>query len=127
MARRTIDTPAGPRTIPDWAKCYCVSRHTPNYIHPLPWSMPDGMEIWICPNSHHQATALWRIYNKLDGPPKFEVANQFNFFTNQLCKLSWQQKLREEAEANIGLEQVEEIENDYQAQAKFLEIKRAIG
>ena len=94
--RLTIQTPNGSRAVPDWAKCHCVSRHSPNYIHPYPFALPSGDELWLCPNTYHQATTLLNIYKKLDGPPTKMEAIKFNYFVRQLIKLYWQQVLNEQ-------------------------------
>lgn len=94
-----IQTPDGPRTIPDWAECHCVTTHRPNYIHPYPFALPDGTELWLCPNTYHQATTLLNLYKQLDGPPKaHRVGPQFNYFVRSLLTLYWNQVL--EARAN---------------------------
>lgn len=89
-----IRTPDGyERTVPEWSKCYCVTRHTPMYIHPYPYAFPDGREIWLCPNTFHQANTLWKIYNQLGGPPTGMTIIQYTSFVRQLIKLSWEQKM----------------------------------
>lgn len=77
------------REIPEWAKCYCVTRHTPHYINPMPFVIADGTELWLCPNTHHQATTLMKLYKKFNGPPDLKTNNKFNFFVRQLLTLHW--------------------------------------
>ncbi len=89
--RTTIQTPDGPRQIPDWANCYCVSDHRPNFIHPYPFALPNGDELWLCPNTLHQAKTLLNLYVQLDGPPNGITAAKFNYFVRQLITLYWQQ------------------------------------
>lgn len=89
----TIQTKQGPRTIPDWAKCYCVTRHTPNYIHPYPFALPNGEELWLCPNTYHQATTLKSLYEKLNAPPTGVEHAKFNYFVRALMRMYWQQVL----------------------------------
>lgn len=101
--KTTIQTPTGPRSVPDWAKCHCVSRHSPNYIHPYPFALPSGDELWLCPNTYHQATTLLTIYKKQDGPPVPREFVRFNYFVRQLIKLYWQQILEEQ----VGIEAYE--------------------
>ncbi len=98
--RLTIQTPNGSRAVPDWAKCHCVSRHSPNYIHPYPFALPSGDELWLCPNTYHQAMTLLSMYKKLDGPPARRDVCKFNYFVRQLIKLYWQQILEEQ----VGIE-----------------------
>lgn len=90
-----IKTPAGDRIIPDWATCYCVTRHTPTYTHPYPFSLPNGRELWLCPNTFHQATTLRAIYENLNGPPR--DSRTYSSFVRQLVKMSWQQTLSQVA------------------------------
>ena len=91
--KTTINTPSGPRVIPDWAKCHCVSKHRPAYIHPYPFALPDGDELWLCPNTYHQVTTLLNMYKALDGPPKPMTAAKFNYFVRQLITMYWTQVL----------------------------------
>lgn len=49
-------------TVPKWAKCYCCARHTPKYIHVLPYELPDGTVMYFCPGTHHMLTVLVGIY-----------------------------------------------------------------
>ncbi len=95
--RTTIQTPDGPRTVPDWAKCHCVTRHSPNYIHPYPFALPSGDELWLCPNTYHQAKTLLGIYRKLDGPPTGVAHARFNYFVRSLIKFYWQQVMQDQA------------------------------
>lgn len=89
--RLTIQTPEGPRTVPDWATCYCVSNHRPHYIHPYPYALPSGDELWLCPNTFHQANTLLNLYMNLDGPPKGTTLVKFNYFVRSLITMHWQQ------------------------------------
>lgn len=93
----TIQTPEGPRLLPDWAKCHCVTRHSPNYIHPYPFALPDGTELWLCPNTFHQANTLLKLYTSLDGPPAKMVNVKFNYFVRSLLTYYWQQVLEARA------------------------------
>lgn len=89
----TVQTPDGPRTVPDWASCYCVSGHRPSYIHPYPFALPSGDELWLCPNTYHQTNTLLNLYKNLDGPPTGVTAAKFNYFVRSLITLYWQQVL----------------------------------
>lgn len=93
----TIQSPDGPRLLPDWAKCHCVTRHSPNYIHPYPFALPNGIEMWLCPNTFHQANTLLKLYNSLDGPPAKTVCVKFNYFVRSLLTYYWQQVLEARA------------------------------
>lgn len=109
--RVTIQTPSGPRQIPDWAACHCVSRHTPSYAHPMPFVLPDSTEMWLCPNTHHQATTLLKVYRDLNGPPDFKTQLNFTVFVRGLIKLFWQQKTlidREAAEVAAAKQRIRE-------------------
>lgn len=68
----TIQTPGGPHRIPDYARCYCTTRHTPKYMHTLPYELPDGKIMYFCPTTHHSVTLLvneWRKYG--EKPPNY--------------------------------------------------------
>lgn len=124
--RRVIQTPQGPRSVPTWAQCYCVAQHMPKYAHPMPWEMPDGMELWLCPNTHHQVNLLWATYNKLDGPPNERTLQQFATFARRLCKMAWQQKMADDRKVkNPGLEIAREFQEDREYQIEYQQrIKR---
>lgn len=92
--KATVKTPEGLRVIPDWARCYCVSDHRPAYIHPYPFALPSGDELWLCPNTYHQATSLLNMYTSLDGPPALSAARSFNYFVRSLITMYWQQVLQ---------------------------------
>lgn len=118
--RRVIQTPNGPRGIPDWAKCYCVSRHMPIYLHPLPWELPDGTEMWLCPNTHHQVTTLWKMYEKVDGPPALGNHNPFALFAVRFCRFAWQMKMQiDSRELNPGIEIAAELKEDRERQKEY--------
>lgn len=94
--KATISTPSGTRQVPDWAKCYCVVRHQPKYLHPYPFELPDGSEIWLCPNTFHQATMFKK--KMLDSNMPLDLQNYPGVptFVVNLMKHMWQMKLREE-------------------------------
>lgn len=113
-----VQTPDGPRLVPHWAKCHCVSRHSPNYIHPYPFALPSGVELWLCPNTYHQANTLLKLYTSLDGPPAKNVAIKFNYFVRSLLTYYWQQVLEarasdEDYEAWKASQVVEEEDYEY--------------
>ena len=68
MANRLKPTIGGHK-IPEWAKCYCVKRHFPTYMHVLPFEMPGGDLLYLCPASHHSLTVFLQICEQLGGPP----------------------------------------------------------
>jgi len=68
VMRNTRVTVAG-HTIPEWAKCYCVARHFPTYAHVLPYEMPEGDIIYLCPTTHHALTIYLKQCEELGGPP----------------------------------------------------------
>lgn len=90
MPQMVINTPQGKRVVPPWSKCYCVTRHTPTYLHPYPFALPDGRELWLCPNTYHQANTLLGLYRKLNAPPTGEQLRQYTTFVKNLLKLYWQ-------------------------------------
>lgn len=49
-----VQTPSGPQEVPDGTECLCVQRHKPNPSMLMPFPMPRGYTIWMCPN-----TFLW--------------------------------------------------------------------
>lgn len=110
--KTTIRTADGVREIPSWATCYCVTRHTPKYIHPYPFVLPNGVEMWLCPNSHHQASTLLSLYNKHDGPPVRKIHEEFNYFVRELLKYYWQLELRKRADEQSHREWAEKERQD---------------
>lgn len=124
--RTTIKTPKGVRVIPDWAKCHCVSKHRPAYIHPYPFALPSGDELWLCPNTYHQATTLLNMYTSLDGPPKPLTVVKFNYFVRELITLYWQQILahREDEFAFAAWKNSQRDEDDLDL---FEDIKRVVA
>lgn len=116
--RVTINTPVGPRYLPEWAKCYCVTRHTPAYIHPYPFALPDGREIWLCPNTYHQITQLVKLYEKYSAPPGYKTKAKYTVFAQRLAKMYWDQILHQrkdeeqfnEWRAQHGADQLKELQ-----------------
>lgn len=125
-----IQTPDGPRAVPDWARCHCCSRHTPMYVNPLPWALPEGDELWLCPNTHHQISTLWKLYLKLDGPPNGITEMKFTFFVKQLGRYAWQQQLRLNQDFSASEEHREAVEaardEDDRLQKLFQKVRRAL-
>lgn len=112
--KTTINTPEGPRLIPEWAKCHCVTRHSPNYIHPYPFALPDGTELWLCPNTYHQANTLLKLYKSLDGPPIAATTVKFNYFVRSLLTYYWQQELEARADLEEFQKNYPETEDIYE-------------
>lgn len=128
--RVTIQTPSGPRQLPDHACCYCVSRHSPQYVHPLPFELPDGTEMWLCPNTHHQANTLLKIYQQLGTPPGHSTQKRFTVFVQRLIRMWWeehqeQQRLGDEAREEER-QRAEEREQDEAAMEAFERVRRAV-
>lgn len=120
--KRVINTPEGPRTLPDWAQCYCVTRHTPTYINPLPFGLPNGDELWLCPNSYSQAMLLKSLYKKLNGRPELKVINKFSLFVQNLIALCWQQQLNKERDAEILRKKLNDPSRIKAARQRMLEL-----
>lgn len=120
--KRVINTPDGLRTIPDWSKCYCVQRHTPTYIHPLPFSLPQGEELWLCPNAYSQAQTLLGLYERLEGPPEDKVIVQFSPFTRNLIRYYWNQVLNERREADFIKEWEVQHKRELDAEKEFMRL-----
>lgn len=99
-----IQTPKGPRTLPEWAKCHCVVHHIPSYIHPVPFQLPTGEELWLCPNMYSQVSMLIAAYWKLDGEPEHKVINRFSVFARKCAAWCWQRELAKRESRNIRLE-----------------------
>lgn len=121
-----ITTSEGARIVPEWAKCYCVARHTPTYIHPYPFALPDGREIWLCPNTYHQATTLRGIYLKLNGPPKGQL-REYSSFVKRLLKMYWQQKMTEDVSVERrAVRDATDIEKIREMQEMFKRAKKVV-
>lgn len=118
--KTVINTPKGPRTLPEWAKCHCVSRHTPVYIHPLPFALPSGEELWLCPNTFSQANTLLGLYTKLSGPPSADTLVQFSQFTRSLIRLYWNQLMKQTQDMESFNEWKERYERDKEDEAVFM-------
>lgn len=126
--RTVIQTPNGPRTVPDWARCYCVSRHTPTYIHPMPWSLPDGTELWLCPNTHHMVSTLWALYQKVGGHPKLGKGQRgFSHVVIRICNMAWVQKGQQERRLEIQEEWLEDLRTEQQRELDFYHRMRQEG
>lgn len=94
-----VNTPAGPRVVPEDAKCTCVVDHRPNYVHPLPFALPNGQEYWLCPTSFYQARALLDLYRKLDNPPEYAARREFGVYVCKIVARYWQQVLWQRRDA----------------------------
>lgn len=68
------------------------------YVHPYPFAMYDGIELWLCPNTFHQANLLLKLYKQLNGPPDAETLRSFGFFPRGLVELYWQQVMEAQDE-----------------------------
>lgn len=127
--KRVINTPEGLRTLPEWATCYCVKRHTPTYIHPLPFSLPQGEELWLCPNTYSQVQSLLGLYEKLDGPPNDKVIVKFSPFARNLIRLYWNQVLNNRRNEEYLRDWEEKHRKELDAEKAFMRmvsrIKRA--
>jgi hypothetical protein len=82
----------GGHEIPDWARCYCVTRHVPTYPYPLPYFLPDGNVLYLCPNMHLSVTALLQTYEALGGRPDRELLEEYPKSTQRLVRMLWAMK-----------------------------------
>lgn len=76
-------------TIPDWARCYCVARHFPAYAHVLPYEMPGGDVIYLCPTSHHGLGVYLKVCQAQGGPPPFSSNLPYGSVVQRLGQLVW--------------------------------------
>jgi len=95
---RQVSVGGRTRTVPEWAKCYCVQYHRPAYYAPLPYETVDGREIWLCPNTYYEVRALWALYCELDAAPSGADQQQFTMPTRNLCAHMWQTMLQDDRE-----------------------------
>lgn len=87
MLKRSV-TVAG-HTIPSWAKCYCAHRHIPTYIYPIPYEMPGGDFIYLCPNTHHGLTTFLKMCDELGCIPSERELKDWGFVVKRLGQLIW--------------------------------------
>lgn len=87
MLKGTV-TVAG-HEIPSWAKCYCVARHFPTYVHVLPYVMPGDNILYLCPASHHALTTYMKLCDQLEGPPSISRLAGFPLVVQRLGHLLW--------------------------------------
>lgn len=90
----------GGEELPEWAECYCCTRHIPAYVHPIPLGMPDGHTLYLCPTTYHAVTTLLKMYDQLGGHPPSEIRRQFPFFARRTARFYWEsRKLQQEGNA----------------------------
>jgi hypothetical protein len=93
-------------------------------VHPYPFALPSGEELWLCPNTFHQANTLLELYKKFDGPPR--SAYTFNYFVRSLITLYWSQVLEEqEDEAEYQAWKADTDERGYPA--LFETVKKTVA
>lgn len=66
-------------------ECYCVSRHVPTYAYVLPWTLPDGHILYLCPNTHHSTGTLLKIMKEIGGKPPPQVLYMFSVVATRLA------------------------------------------
>ena len=103
-----------------------MTRHTPTYIHPLPFSLPTGEELWLCPNTYSQAATLLGVYRSLDGPPNAETLWKFSLFTRNLIKLYWKYELEDRREAEYIEEWQKNHQKEVDEEKKFMDLVKRI-
>lgn len=103
------------RLLPDYATCYCCVRHTPKYFHPLPFGLPDGTELWLCPTTHHAVHSLLKIYRKVQGVPNYKTEITFTYFVRSLAKEYWHQLRQLEDDRQVQDERMAEYEKEMAA------------
>lgn len=84
-----IAATVGGHEIPSWAKCYCVKRHIPSYAHVLPYEMPGGNTLYLCPTSHHSLTVFLKFCKQNGGVPVFDNKLGFPLIVQKLGRLIW--------------------------------------
>jgi hypothetical protein len=60
--------------------------------------LPDGTEIFLCPNTHHQIHTLLSLYKKYGGRPAYNEENQFSYVVQNLGKMYWTLQSENESE-----------------------------
>lgn len=114
------------RTLPDHAKCYCVTRHTPQPFHPLPYALPDGTELWLCPTTHHAATTLFKMYKKLGTCPNYRLEQKFTYFVRSLVKEHWYQHAQLQEDKEVQDEGMEEYRKEIEADKEHIALVNKI-
>lgn len=82
----------GDRAVPPGTECLCVSRHVPTYAHVLPYELPDGYLLYLCPNTFHAVKTLVGIYEQVEGLPPHEMTSVFSVVAQRLAKLHYRIK-----------------------------------
>lgn len=124
----TIQTPRGPRIIPEDAKCECVAKHLPMVLYPYPFVMPDGSELWLCPTTLNHVTTLIGMYKQFWGPPDSESVKKFTFYTRRLVSRYWElYQLREEYNEDYRAWKAEQKAKDEDLYAQWKRAQEALS
>jgi hypothetical protein len=75
------------REVPADATCPCVKNHNPQTNKLLPWDMPRGQTIWVCPTTYYCLSELLALYKQLRGKPEARILMHYPLFTRRLIAL----------------------------------------
>jgi hypothetical protein len=91
--------------IPAGTKCYCVVNHYPAYAHVLPYELPNGQILYLCPTSHQALTLYMALAEQNNGVPVFDNKNGWSLVVQRLGQLLWAVKSQ-----NISVDQYMRLE-----------------
>lgn len=88
-------------------RCVCVSIHVPkplvlhsHHVWPLGEGGPDVSAnlLWLCPTSHNNAHALWRLYDKHGGAVPVIELREFSRYVRSIVARGWSEKAAADTE-----------------------------
>lgn len=77
------------RDIPADAECFCTTRHHPAYPYPLPYDLPDGTTIWLCPNTFYGALSCLELYRRTNGALGLKVRAAYGVTARRLAYIHY--------------------------------------
>jgi hypothetical protein len=84
------------REVPAGVSCQCVKNHNPQTDKLLPWELPKGTTMWLCPTTWYCVNELFAVFAEIGGEPIPKILAHYPLFARRLVKLHWQQKVEVE-------------------------------
>jgi hypothetical protein len=91
------------------AKCKCVGKHIPramelhrHHVWPLGEGGPDTKAnlLILCPTTHSNVHMLWRLYEKYDGRPPWDILKNYSEYCRSIVEKG--RELRRQAQQLIS-------------------------
>lgn len=78
-------------------ECVCVTEHRPapdelhaHHVWPISeGGSEDGELLWLCPTMHVNVHELWRVFQRHEGRPPWDVLRRYSRYCRSVVRHGW--------------------------------------